>query len=128
MTPSKSLEIELALPKPPSLNAYFNSKHWAIKVKYKKEYTKYCEEQIALYDKFTCDTYEIHIRYNSRHDVDNVILVSKFLSDTLVAKGVVKDDGNKYYKKLNIQIDKELPKDTFKVKLKCNGVKYNEDE
>jgi Holliday junction resolvase RusA-like endonuclease len=128
MIPSKSLEIELNLPKPPSLNAYFNSKHWAIKVKYKKEYTKYCEEQIALYDEFTCDTYEIHIRYNSRHDVDNVILVSKFLSDTLVDKGVVKDDGNKYYKRLNIQIDKELPKDAFLVKVKCQGVKEKYDE
>ena len=55
----------------------------------------------------------------SRHDVDNVILVSKFLSDTLVAMGIVKDDGNKYYKRLNIKIDKDLPKDSFKVKLKC---------
>ena len=83
------LEIDLDLPKTPSLNAYFNSKHWAIKVKYKKEYTKYCEEELKKYDAFTCKTYEIHIRYHSRHDVDNVILVSKFLSDTLVAMGVV---------------------------------------
>ena len=128
MIPLKYLDIDLKLPKPPSLNAYFNSKHWAVKVKYKKEYTKYCEEQIELYDKFTCETYEIHIRYNSRHDVDNVILVSKFLSDTLVDKGVVKDDGNKYYKRLNIEIDKSLPKDTFFVKVKCKGVKNVEDE
>jgi len=116
-------DIELTLPKPPSLNAYFNSKHWAIKVKYKKEYTKYCEEQIALYDAFTCSSYEIHIRYHSRHDVDNIILVSKFLSDTLVAKGIVKDDGNKYYKRLNIKIDKDLPKDTFLVTLRCTDFK-----
>lgn len=113
------LEIDLDLPKPPSLNAYFNSKHWAVKVKYKTEYTKYCEEELEKYDAFTCASYEIHIRYNSRHDVDNVILVSKFLSDTLVNKGIVKDDGNKYYKRLDIRIDKDLPKDSFKVKIKC---------
>lgn len=114
-------EIELNLPKPPSLNAYFNSKHWAVKVKYKKEYTKYCEEELDKYDAFTCNAYEIHIRYNTRHDVDNVILVSKFLSDTLVDRGIVKDDGNKYYKRLNIRVDKEIPKDSVKVKVKLYG-------
>ena len=36
-----------------------------------------------------------------------------------VSMGMVKDDGNKYYKRLNIKIDKDLPKDTFIVKLKC---------
>ena len=128
MATDNPLELELTLPKPPSLNSYFNSKHWAIKVKYKKEYTVYCEEQIQKYDAFTMDAYEIHISYNSRHDVDNVILVSKFLSDTLVDKGMVKDDGNKYYKRLNIQVDKELPKDTFKVILKCYNHKPKEDD
>ena len=120
-------DIELSLPKPPSLNAYFNRKHWAIKVKYKKEYTKYCEEELEKYDAFTCSSYEIHIRYHSRHDVDNIILVSKFLSDTLVAKGIVKDDGNNYYKRLNIKIDKDLPKDTFLVTLRCTDFKTIED-
>lgn len=114
-------EIELTLPKPPSLNAYFNSKHWAVKVKYKTEYTIHCEEELNKFDAFTCESYEIHIRYHSRHDVDNVILVSKFLSDTLVNKGIVKDDGNKFYKRLDIRIDRELPKDCFKVKIKFNG-------
>ena len=85
----------------------------------KKEFTQYCEAELDKYDDFYFESYEIHIRYNTRHDVDNVILVSKFLSDTLVAMGMVQDDGNKYYKRLDIRIDKDLPKDTFKVKLKC---------
>jgi hypothetical protein len=89
-------------------------------VKNKKMNTlKYVKKNLRKFDAFTCESYEVHIRYNSRHDVDNVILVSKFLSDTLVAMGIVKDDGNKYYKRLNIKIDKDLPKDSFKVKLKC---------
>ena len=79
------LEIDLELPKPPSLNQYYAGKHWAIRKKQKDEYSKFCKEELEKYDAFTCETYEIHIRYHSRHDVDNVILVSKFLSDTLVA-------------------------------------------
>ena len=113
------IEIDLNLPKPPSLNAYYAGKHWAIRKKHKDEYSKKCKEEIEKFDYFTFESYEIHISYNSRHDVDNVILVSKFLSDTLVSMGMVKDDGNKYYKRLNIKIDKDLPKDTFIVKLKC---------
>lgn len=118
-------EIEIDLPKPPSLNQYYAGKHWAIRKKQKDEYSKFCKEELEKYDAFTCDTYELYIRYNSRHDVDNIILVSKFLSDTLVAMGIVKDDGNKYYKRLDIRVDKDLPKDSFKVKLKCYGEKLS---
>ena len=50
----------------------------------------YCKAELEKFDSFTCDSYEIHIRYNSRHDVDNVILVSKFLSDTLSEKFLLK--------------------------------------
>jgi Holliday junction resolvase RusA-like endonuclease len=121
-----TIEIELNLPKPPSLNAYYAGKHWAIRKKHKDEYSKCCKEELERYDHFTFNSYEISIRYNSRHDVDNIILVSKFLSDTLVAQGMVKDDGNKYYKRLDIKIDKELPKDSFLVKVKCYGINDTE--
>ena len=92
-----------------------------------KMISKICKEELEKGDAFTMDSYEIHITYNSRHDVDNIILVSKFLSDTLVAMGSVKDDGNKYYKRLNIKIDKDLPKDCFLVKIRCYGYKLKED-
>jgi|14BtaG_2_1085337.scaffolds.fasta_scaffold03846_7 hypothetical protein len=127
MTQSKYLQIKLNLPKPPSLNQYYAGKHWAIRKKHKDDYSKICKEELEKYDAFTMDSYEIHITYNSRHDVDNIILVSKFLSDTLVAMGSVKDDGNKYYKRLNIKVDKELPKDCFLVEVRCYGYKLKED-
>jgi hypothetical protein len=123
-----TIELELTLPKPPSLNAFFNGKHWGGKVKMKKEFTQYCEAELEKYDPFFCESYEIHIRYNTRHDVDNVILISKFLSDTLVDKGMVQDDGNNYYKKLTIAIDKEIPKNTSLVKIKCYGLKYKDND
>jgi len=128
MVKDNLLELELTLPKPPSLNAFFNGKHWGGKVKMKKEFTQYCEAELEKYDPFFCESYEIHIRYNTRHDVDNVILVSKFLSDTLVDKGMVKDDGNKFYKRLDIRVDKEIPKNTCSVKLKCYNLKTKDDD
>ena len=118
-----TIELDLILPKPPSLNAYYAGKHWAIRKKQKDEYSKYCKEQLEKYDAFSAETYSIYIEYNSRHDVDNVILVSKFLSDTLVDMGFVKDDGNKYYQKLCIKINKELPKDSFYVRAKFYNCK-----
>ena len=117
------MEIEIEVPKPPSLNQYYAGRHWAIRKKQKDDYKKYCKEKLEEYDAFCCDTYELTIRYNARHDVDNVVLVSKFFSDTLVDMDIVKDDGNKYYKKLTIKIDKELPKNIFYVKAKFDGCK-----
>ena len=113
------VEVELNLPKPPSLNMIYAGKHWTYRKKKKDEYKKICIEELSKIDAFTCEAFRMVISYNSRLDIDNGILVSKFLSDTLVNKGIVKDDGNKYYKRLDIRIDKDLPKDSFKVKIKC---------
>ena len=94
----------------------------------KKEFTVYCESELDKYDDFYFESYEIHIRYNTRHDVDNVILVSKFLSDTLVDRGMVKDGGNKLYKRLDIRVDKDIPKNTCLVKLKCYNARAKEND
>jgi hypothetical protein len=66
------------------------------------------------------------IKYNSRLDIDNGILVSKFLADTLVSEGIVPDDNKKYYTQVTITYDSELPKDTYKVTLMCKNLKYAE--
>ena len=55
------LEIDLDLPKPPSLNQYYAGKHWAIRKKQKDEYSKFCKEELEKFDAFTCESYEIHI-------------------------------------------------------------------
>lgn len=39
-------ELELTLPKPPSLNKIYESKHWSIRKKYKDEYTKICKAEL----------------------------------------------------------------------------------
>ena len=108
-------EIELTLPKPPSLNKFYAGKHWSIRKKYKDEYTKICKAELEKYDISPFENYEVHVRYNCRYDVDNTIMVSKFLSDTFTSLDLVADDSNKYYTRLCIKVDKELEKDTFKV-------------
>ena len=119
-------EIELILPKPPSLNMIYAGKHWTYRKKKKDEYKIICQEALSNYDKFTIDSFKMDIKYNSRLDIDNGILVSKFLADTLVSEGIVPDDNKKYYTQVTITYDSELPKDTYKVTLMCKNLKYAE--
>lgn len=119
-------EIELILPKPPSLNTIYAGKHWTYRKKKKDEYKIICQEALSNYDKFTIDSFKMDIKYNSRLDIDNGILVSKFLADTLVSEGIVPDDNKKYYTQVTITYDSELPKDTYKVTLMCKNLKYAE--
>lgn len=120
-------EIELLLPKPPSLNKIYAGKHWAVRKKYKDDYKKECIKALEGFDKFTCEGIELHISYNSRLDIDNGILVSKFLADTLVSEGIVPDDNPKYYKKVSIRFDENLDKNTYICKVLCKNLVYNED-
>jgi|TARA_R110000751_G_scaffold70225_1_gene142467 hypothetical protein len=119
--------ITLTLPKPPSLNMIYAGKHWTYRKKKKDEYKIICTEALSLHDKFTCETFRLDITYNSRLDIDNGILVSKFLADTLVELEVVKDDSPKYYDQIKIKFDSSLPKNTYKVIIKCKGYKIVED-
>jgi hypothetical protein len=116
-------EIKLTLPKPPSLNKIYAGKHWAIRKKYKDDYKAICEEALSAYDRFTCSAFRLVISYHSRLDIDNGILVSKFLADTLVSLGVVEDDNPKYYDQVKITFDKSLPKDTYEVIIRCTDFK-----
>ena len=121
-------EIILTLPKPPSLNKIYSGGHWAIRKKYKDDYKKECVKALEEHDAFTCETFRMVIRYNSRLDIDNGILVSKFLADTLVSQGIVPDDNPRYYDKVTIQYDKTLEKNSYVVTLRCTGFKIIEDE
>lgn len=115
------VEVELELPKPPSLNKIYAGKHWAVRKKYKDDYKKECQKQLEKLDSFVCDRIQFFITYNSRLDIDNGILVSKFLADTLVSEGIIPDDNPKYYDKVTLEYDLGLPKNTYLVKIKCFG-------
>lgn len=121
-------EIILTLPKPPSLNKIYAGKHWAVRKKYKDDYKAECIKALEEYDAFTCEAFRLDIRYNSRLDIDNGILVSKFLADTLVSLGVVQDDSPKYYDKVTIKYDSAVEKNSYVVTIRCTGFKIIENE
>ena len=116
--------ITLTLPKPPSLNKIYAGKHWAVRKKYKDDYKAECVKVLEDFDKFTAEGFAFAIRYNSRLDIDNGILVSKFLADTLVSEGIVPDDNPKYYKRVQITYDETLPKNTYIVDIHFKGFRY----
>jgi hypothetical protein len=116
--------ITLELPKPPSLNKIYAGKHWAVRKKYKDDYKKICAEALCEYDSFVAEEFYFDISYNSRLDIDNGILVSKFLADTLVSEGIVQDDSPKYYKKVSIRYDQDLPKNTYIVNIYFKNLSY----
>ncbi len=114
-------EIILNLPKPPSLNKIYAGVHWATRLKYKNDYKAAILQQLEKFDKFTCESFCLDISYNSRLDIDNGILVSKFLSDCLVQEGYVADDTPAYFKRVKIEFDGSLPKNVYQVKIKIKG-------
>jgi len=117
-------DITLELPKPPSLNKIYAGKHWAVRKKYKDDYKKICAEALSKYDSFVAEEFYFDISYNSRLDIDNGILVSKFLADTLVSEGIIQDDSPKYYKKVSIRYDQDLPKNTYIVRIGFKNLTY----
>ena len=116
--------ITLELPKPPSLNKIYAGKHWAVRKKYKDDYKKICADALCEYDSFVAEEFYFDISYNSRLDIDNGILVSKFLADTLVSEGIVQDDSPKYYTKVSIRYEPDLPKNTYIVNIYFKNLSY----
>lgn len=112
------LTLHLTLPKTISLNSLYAGKHWTFRKKTKDEYKKIIEEQLEGYDHHLAESMSIYIRYNTRQDLDNVILVAKFLADTLVANEWIADDSPKYYHKLTIVFDPEVEKNYCEVEVR----------
>lgn len=121
-------EIVLNLPKPPSLNKIYAGGHWAIRAKLKNDYKREIEKELDKFDSFVLEAYSLDIAYNSRLDIDNGILCSKFLSDCLVGKGIVRDDSPSYFKSVRIWYDGTLPKNNYRVKIIATNLKYTTDE
>lgn len=108
MAMKNTVTLELILPKTTSLNTLYSGKHWTYRKKVKDAYKKEVETALDGYDRYSAECIEIAIAYNSRLDVDNNILVSKFVADTLVDLGFIHDDSPKYYRKVTIKFDPEV--------------------
>ena len=120
------LTLSLTLPKTVSLNTLYAGKHWTFRKKTKDEYKKIVEAELARYDHHFAESMSIHIRYNTRADVDNLVLVSKFTADTLVANGWIADDSPKYYHRLTITFDESVEKNYCEVEVRLKGATFQE--
>ena len=120
------LTLSLTLPKTISLNSLYAGKHWTFRKKTKDEYKKIVEAELARYDHHFAESMSIHIRYNTRADVDNLVLVSKFTADTLVANGWIADDSPKYYHRLTITFDESVEKNYCEVEVRLSNATLQE--
>ena len=122
----KLLTLHLKLPKTVSLNTLYAGKHWTFRKKKKDEYKKIIEKELARYDHHIAKGMSIFIRYNARTDVDNNVLVSKFVADTLVANEWIADDSPKHYNKLSIVFDSTVEKNYCEVEVRLRDA-YERD-
>lgn len=110
-------EIEIKVGKVPSLNAFYSSRHWTFRKQQKDRFREEIINELNRYDIVSYGNAKVDIRCNYRYDLDNSIMVSKFVCDCLVELGFLADDSTKYIRELKLTVDKEIEKDTSIVKI-----------
>ena len=111
-----------------SVNEYYSAKGWWNRAKIKKEYSAIFEKLIKKSNIQWMNTYALIIYYNSNHDPDNVVGLSKIFVDeikqekikksgVISKKGYITDDSPRYCKFFAIVPDRELVKNTFEFNL-----------
>lgn len=121
-------EIEVSIPKPPSLNQLYAGKFWTYRHGQKEKYFIGIARSLEGHDRWTMDRFAVHLRYNSRYDLDNSIVAVKFLADYLRYNGYVYDDTPKYFVELRISYDASLKKDQYLAKIICYNYTLIQDD
>jgi len=121
-------EIEVSIPKPPSLNQLYAGKFWTYRHGQKEKYFAGISRALEGFDRWTMDRFAVHLRYNSRYDLDNSIVAVKFLADYLRYNGYVHDDTPKYFVELRISYDGDLKKDQYLAKIICYNYTLIQDD
>ena len=124
MSKVNDLTLTIQLLKPPSLNAYYSGGHWTKRKKAKDLYLADVTSYFDEHDAFNAKEFEIHLTFNGRYDCDNAIIAVKFLADSITALGIVKDDSKKYFQRLSIRVDTNLPNDTYIARVDFKDVEY----
>lgn len=103
-----------------SLNDYYTSGHWSKRANLKNKYKKIFTELLEKSEMEKVDKFSILVRYNSRHDVDNVTGLEKLFVDTL--KGTyIKEDDKKFYRGYMVFPDEQLKTNTFEFYIISHG-------
>jgi len=110
--------ILIHLNKVPSLNQFYSSKHWAIRKKHKDTIAAQVLEQLEKHDLVTYKGVEVYLQCNYRMDLDNCIMAVKFVMDSFKKWGGIQDDSPKYFKKLRMEVNQEMPKDSCVIELR----------
>jgi|31_taG_2_1085359.scaffolds.fasta_scaffold22315_3 hypothetical protein len=107
--------IVLEIGKIPSLNAFYASKHWIVRKKAKDAFKTEILGQLNKYDKITFKQVTVRLETNLGYDIDNCIMAVKFGMDAFKDWGGIPDDTKKYFPKLTIIYNDQLPKNTSKL-------------
>jgi len=92
----------------PSFNDIYESKHWTTRYNLTQKYHKLFAILIKEAAVPKIEKFSLLLTFNSRHDVDNIIAMEKFFTDTLVKCGCIAKDNTKVFKALHIIHDNKL--------------------
>ena len=102
-----------------TLNSVYSSANWRVRSNLKNKYHKHFEALISQYDKpeNPIQSFGVKLLVNSRHDIDNLVIMNKWFVDTLREKEWVVEDNQKHFKKFVIEVEEDRPRNLYTIKL-----------
>lgn len=95
-----------------SANATFAGMHWTKRKALTEKWHGIFAKLLTEAGTRPMARFKLLLRYNSRHDCDNLVLPCKWLADTIKGR-YVPDDSKKYYRGVTIEPDETLKHNTF---------------
>lgn len=105
-------KIQIFFEDVPSLNKFYESKHWTYRAKQKDLYANIVLAQLSTQEKPYWSQIQATLLVNHRMDLDNTIMAVKFALDAFRRWGGVADDSPKYLKRITLEVNTELPKNS----------------
>jgi len=103
-----------------SSNKFYAGIHWRQRTKLKEDYALIFNSLLVKAKVKKFEEFSLIMKFNSRHDVDNVTATAKIFIDTLKGK-YVDDDTKEYFKSLSIIYDPTLEKNSALFEINTNG-------
>jgi hypothetical protein len=95
-----------------SNNEFYAGVHWTKRNTIKNDYSLVFLNLLTRAKVQPFTQFNLKIRFNSRHDCDNVVATAKIFIDTLKGR-YVKDDTKKFFKGFSVDYDPSLKKNTM---------------